>query len=76
MTLKETIVNSVATAVLLAAGSTIVGVKINDARQDDRIERLESLDDSVNHLSDNLNRVDKHLSLIDGRLEGEHEPRK
>lgn len=73
MTLKAQIINAVATAVLLAAGSTVVSVKMNDARQDDRIERLETLDANVNGLRSDLARVDKHLSEIDGRFQGEQD---
>lgn len=73
MTIKSQIINAVATAALLGVGSTVIGVKINDARQDDRIARLETLNDNVNQLSADLSRVDRHLSQIDGRFQGEHD---
>jgi hypothetical protein len=75
MTLRDTLINAVAGTVVLAAGGTIVGLKVNDARQDTRIERLEDLDNSVDGLRGDLARVDKKLEHLDGKLEGEHEPR-
>ena len=77
MTLKETILNAVASATLLAAGSTVVGLKINDSRQDDKIVQLQQLSGDVNGLRSDVNRLDKHLSVIDGRFQGEADgPRK
>lgn len=73
VTIKSQIINAVATAALLGVGSTVLGLKINDARQDDRITRLETLNDNVNQLSSDLSRVDKHLSQIDGRFQGEQD---
>lgn len=73
MTIKSQIINAVATALVLGAGTTLAGLKINDARQDDRIMRIETLSADVNGLRSDLNRVDKHLSQIDGRFQGEHD---
>jgi hypothetical protein len=71
VTIKTQLINAVAAALVLGAGSTVVSLKVNDARQDDRIARLEMLNDSVTRLSSDLNRVDKHLSELDGRFQGE-----
>jgi hypothetical protein len=76
MTVKESIINAIAGAVVLAAGGTIVGLKVNDAKQDERIARIEDLDRSVDGLRVDLRQVDGKLERLNGRLEGEHEPRK
>jgi outer membrane murein-binding lipoprotein Lpp len=75
MTLRDTIINAVAGTLVLAAGGTIVGLKVNDAKQDERIERIEQLNASVDGLRVDLQRVDGKLERLDGRLEGEREPR-
>jgi hypothetical protein len=75
VTIKESLINAIATAVLLGAGSTVLGVKINDAHQDERITRLEDLDASVDGLRVDLKRVDGKLERIEGRMDGEREPR-
>lgn len=71
MTIKEYVINTVAAAAVLGAGGTVLSTKINDARQDQRIERLEDLDDSVDGLRADLQRVDGKLERLDGKLEGE-----
>jgi hypothetical protein len=53
-----------------------VGLKVNDAKQDERIARIEDLDRSVDGLRVDLRQVDGKLERLNGRLEGEHEPRK
>jgi hypothetical protein len=72
MTLRDTILNAVAGTVVLAAGGTIVGLRVSDALQNERIERLESLNDSVDGLRSDLQRVDRKLERLDGQLQGEH----
>lgn len=76
MSIRDTIINAVAGAVVLAAGGTIVGLKVNDATQDERIARIEKLDNKMDSLSGDLQRVDLKLERLDGKLEGEREPRK
>jgi hypothetical protein len=75
MTLRDTIINAVAGTIVLAAGGTIVGLKVNDAKQDERIERIEELKGSVDGLRVDLQRVDRKLERLDGKMEGEREPR-
>lgn len=72
MSLRDTIINAVAGATLLGAGGTILGLKVNDARQDQRIERLEDLDRSVDGLRVDLQKTDQNLARLNGQLEGEH----
>lgn len=77
MTLRDNIVNAVAATVVIAAGGSIVGLKVNDAKQDERISRIEQLQGSVDGLRVDLQKVDGKLERLDGRLEGEREqPRK
>lgn len=71
MSLRDTIINAVAGTVVLAAGGTLVGLKVNDATQDERIARVEKLNDSVDKLSGDLQRVDRKLERLNGQLEGE-----
>jgi hypothetical protein len=71
MTIKEYVINAVAAAAVIGAGSTLIGTKINDARQDDHIAQLQSLSIDVNGLRVDLQRVDKKLERLDGKMEGE-----
>jgi hypothetical protein len=75
VTIKEAVIQGVASAAILAAGGTLIGLKVNDAKQEERITRLEDLDRSVDGLRQDLQRVDRKLERLDGKLEGEHEPR-
>lgn len=79
MTLKEYVINAVAAAAAIGAGTTLIGTKINDARQDDHIAQLQNLNTDVVGLRSDLQRVDKKLERLDGKMEGEearHVPRK
>lgn len=69
MTLKEHVINAVAATILIAGGSTVVSSKLDIARQDERIRQLEDLNNSVNGLRDDLQRVDGKLERLEGRLE-------
>lgn len=75
MSLRDTIINAVAGTVVLAAGGTIVSLKVNDAAQDERIARIETLNTDVNGLRADLQRVSGKLERLDGKMEGEREPR-
>jgi hypothetical protein len=75
MTLRDAIINAVAGAGVLAAGGSIVSLKVADAAQDQRITRIEKLDTKMDNLSDHLQSVDLKLERLNGRLEGEREPR-
>lgn len=69
MTLKEHIINAAAATVLIAGGSQIVSTKVELARQDERIQRIEDLNNSVDGLRSDLQRVDGKLERLEGRLE-------
>lgn len=73
MTLKDTIINAVAGTVVLAAGGTLIGLKVNDATQDERIARIEKLDTKMDELGANLVIVNGKLERLNGRLDGEHD---
>lgn len=75
MTIKQYIVQAVAAAAAVAAGSTIITNKVNDARQDIRIAQLQDLDTSVNGLRGDLDRVDRHLSRLEGIEEANEQSR-
>lgn len=66
MTLKQYVIQAVAAGAAVAAGSTILTNKIDNARQDQQIEQLQDLDASVKQLSRDLNRVDAHLARLQG----------
>lgn len=67
--IKQHIINALASAMAVGAATTLVSVKVNDARQDARIERLELLNGSVDGLRIDIEHLDSHLSLIDGKLQ-------
>jgi hypothetical protein len=69
VTLRDTIINAVAGTIVLAAGGTLVGLKVNDAKQDERIARVEQLDDSVNGLRNDIARVDVKIERLNTQLE-------
>jgi hypothetical protein len=69
--LINAVVNAVAGTVVLAAGGTIIGLKVHDATQDQQIVQLQNLDENVSKLSDQLDETNQHLA----HLEGQYEPR-
>lgn len=69
MTLKAHIINALASAAALGAATTLIGLKVNDARQDQQLAQLESLDTSVQGLRGDIEKLDSHLSLVDGKLQ-------
>lgn len=71
MTLRDTIINAVAGTIVLAAGGTIIGLRVHDATQDEQIVQLQHLDENVTQLSADLQRVDAKLEHLNGQLEGE-----
>jgi fructose-bisphosphate aldolase class 1 len=75
MTLRDTIINAVAGTVVLAAGGTIIGLKVNDAAQDERIARIEKLDDKMDKLSERLDGFNVALTRVETKQEGQGGPR-
>lgn len=75
MTLKDTIINAVAGTLVLGLGGTVVGLKVNDAKQDERIARVEQLNSDVNGLRGDLSRVDVKLERLNTQLEDDRDQR-
>lgn len=71
MTIPDAIARTVAATIVIAAGGTLVNLKVNDAKQDQRIERIEDLNNSVDGLREDLQRTDQTLARLNGELEGE-----
>lgn len=69
MTLKTYVIQAIAAAAAVGAGSTLITNKVDNAKQDVRIERLEGLNSNVEGLRTDLDRVDRHLSLVEGKLQ-------
>jgi outer membrane murein-binding lipoprotein Lpp len=75
VTLKDTIINAVAGTLVLGLGGTVVGLKVNDAKQDERIARVEQLNSDVNGLRGDLSRVDVKLERLNTQLEDDRDQR-
>lgn len=75
MTLKDTIINAVAGTLVLAVGGTVVGLKVNDAKQDERIVRVEQLNSNVDGLRQDLARVDVKIERLNTQLEDDRDSR-
>lgn len=73
MNISTTIVNTVAGALLLAAGSTLVSLKVHDATQDEQIQRATKLSDQMDALSENIAQMNDRLSQLDGRIQGQRD---
>jgi hypothetical protein len=69
MSIKVHIINAIASAAVIGMASALVDLKVNDARQDQRIQRLEGLDASVNGLRTDIQTLDSHLYLLDGKVQ-------
>lgn len=70
-TLKETIINAVAATAAIGAGTTILGNKIELARVDERIARIERLDAKLDSVSERLDRFNVDLTRVQTKQETE-----
>lgn len=68
MTLKEHLINVVAAAAVLATGTAVASDQAELARHDERIKRVEHLDQSITGLRTDLSRVDVKLERLDQKL--------
>lgn len=75
MAIKEYVINAVAAAVAVGAGTSIISDKLKLARHDERIMRLETLNASVDGLREDLQSVDKKLERVDAKLEAMEAPK-
>lgn len=69
MTLKDYLIQAVAGATVIAAGASLVGDKVELARHDERIQRIEKLDESIDGLRKDLTDTREQLARIDTKLE-------
>jgi len=63
----------VATAVLVALGTTSVGGMVTDAKQDTRIETLASTVEEVRELRASLEETNKNVLILNARMEAKQE---
>lgn len=67
--LKEHLVQAAAAALLLGGGAAIVDNKVDLARHDERITRIEELDESMKALQDDLKVTREELARVSARQE-------
>ena len=67
--LKEHIINAVAATAAIGAGGTLLSSRIELARHDERIQRIEKLDDKMDRLSDRLDRFSVDLARVQTKQE-------
>jgi outer membrane murein-binding lipoprotein Lpp len=73
--LKEAIINAVAASAAIGAGGAIVTGKIDLARHDERIQRIEKLDAKMDRLSERLDRFSVDLARVETKQEAHDVPR-
>lgn len=71
--IKERIIEAVATAALLGGGGLIVTGAISDGQQDTRIERLERLDEKLDEMSRDLHATKEGVIRLEAKLENSNE---
>ena len=69
--LKEHLVTALATTAMLGAGTALVSHQVDLGRHDERITRIEQLDDSMDELSKEM--VETRLAVA--KMQGEKEAR-
>lgn len=67
--LKDHLVNAVATAAVLGGGAAIIQNKVDLAKHDERITRIEKLDESMDKLADELAETRETLARVEARQE-------
>lgn len=71
----QKIAAGVATATLIALGGTTVSTKVNDARQDTKIEQLAETAAAMKDLEESLNETNKNVLVLTGKIDTEREVR-
>lgn len=74
--LKEYIINAVAATVAVGAGGAIITNKVEIARHDERIQRIEKLDDKMDNLSERLDRFSVDIARVQTKQEDDRVSRK
>jgi len=67
--LKDHLLNAVAAAAVLGGGATLIQGKVDLAKHDARITRLERLDESMDKLTDELASTRETLASVKARQE-------
>lgn len=73
--IKETLINAVAATAAIGAGTTIIGNKIELARHDERIGRIERLDNKLDSLTERLDRFNVDLTRVQTKQDTDRVPR-
>lgn len=69
--LKEHLVQAVATAAILGGGAALIDTKVDLARHDERIARIEKLDESMELLQGELQTTREALARVEERQKQE-----
>lgn len=68
MAIRDTIINAIVGAAVVATGGSIISLKVADASQNEQIVQLQDLRSDVRGLRGDLQRVDRKLSYLNGKL--------
>ena len=60
---------AVAMAALLGGGSTVISNKMDNVRQDVKLEQLDELKETLEDFNTELNEANKHLAVLNDRME-------
>jgi hypothetical protein len=74
--LKEYVINAVAATVAIGAGGTLLTSRVDLARHDERITRIEKLDDKMDRLSERLDHFSVDLARVETKQEAASVTRK
>lgn len=66
---KDHLFNAVATAAVLGGGAAVIQNKVDLAKHDERIARIEKLDESMDKLADELAETRETLARVEARQE-------
>lgn len=66
---KDHLFNAVATAAVLGGGAAVIQNKVDLAKHDERIARIEKLDESMDKLADELAETRETLARVETRQE-------
>lgn len=67
--LKERLIEAVAAAALLGGGAQLINTTVENAKQDTRIERLETVDDRLEAIQDDLSTTRETVVRLETKLE-------
>jgi hypothetical protein len=65
--LKDQLVNGLAAAALLGGGAAVIDNRVDVARHDERLTRIESLDESMEKLTGEMGRTREQLARLEAR---------